>query len=129
VSDQPQHLQALNLANQIRIERSTVRAWVKEPADKVVSRHRLADLIDPDGGLKDCLGSMSLEAFLMWGYRIYPCVRRGCYELADANPNRELRKLTLRQRRIIANALRMPAAQLEEARHLHEWQRRREVAA
>lgn len=129
MTERPQHLRALDLANKIRFERAAVRLWVKEPADSIVSRHRLADLIDPDGGLKDCLGSLPLEEFLLWGYKLYPRVRQGCYELADVSPARELRALTLRQRRIIANALRMPGAQLEEARHLHEWQRRRRGVA
>lgn len=124
-----QSLEALALANQSRYARAALRAWVKEPADAIVSRHRLADIIGDPDGLPDCLRTLMLEDFLLWGYRMYPRHRRGCYELADTHAGRLLGALTVRQRSVIADGLRMPAVQLEEEAHMHAWQRRQNQRA
>lgn len=126
MSAQPQHMQALNLANEIRFERAAVRAWIKEPGDAIVSRHRLADLLT-EAPLRTCLRTLLLEDFLMWGFRLQATRRQGCYELADANAGRMLGALSDRQRNVIAGALRMPSVELEEARKMREWQRRQDA--
>lgn len=129
-AEKPQHLQALDQANETRLRRSALKAWVKEPGDQIVSRNRLADLITAyTGPVEPALRSLMLEDFLMWGYRMYPSRRNACYALAECTPHRKLGDLTDRQRRLVANTLLMPAAQLDEAVKLHDWQRRHGTAA
>lgn len=120
MTGQPQHLQALQLANRARFERAELRAWVKEPAETVESRERLAAILD--GPLPDCLRTLMLEDFMRWGWKLIPARRRAVCRLAGCSDTRTLGQLTDRQRDVIARALRLSTFDLEQARDLQEFE-------
>ena len=126
---QPQHMQALAKANRLRLERAALREWVREPADSIVSRHRLASILDTDGPVSPCVARMPVEEFLRLGWNLQYSRVTGCCELAQCQPYRELGRLTDRQRRVIAGALRMGGEEFREARHMHSFERQHGIAA
>lgn len=115
----PQHMEALDLGNRIRTERAALRRWVKEPGESVESRERLAAVLD--GPLPDCLRTLLLEDFLMWGWKLLPSRRKACFRLAGCSAVKTLGELTDRQRDVVAGALRLSVFDLGQARDSHEF--------
>lgn len=125
MSAQPQHLEALDKGNRIRLERAALREWVREPADPTASRERLASIVDEP--IPENLASLQLEKFLRWGWKMVPSRISGVYRLAECTGFKALGDLTDRQRVIVARALRASSADLETAKGEHEfarWMRR-----
>lgn len=127
MTEQPQHLQAMGLANEVRHERHDIRAWVKEPADSYESSLRLAALLE--GPVTPGLRNLAIGEFLRWGRRSQPTRRTCAIRFAGCTELRTIGALTERQRTIIARALRMPFEELRAARDLHEFERWHGIAA
>lgn len=106
MSEQPQHMAALDRANEVRLARAELKRSIKAGATTA------AEVIEPGGRIPDCARSMTIGELLgsqeRWG-RVR--VRKFLVRL-EISESRAVGNLTSRQRRVLAEALARVAAGL-----------------
>ncbi len=110
---EPQHMTALATANARRLARAELRRQVSTPATFSASSGELAEILA--AGVPECMASMRLEDALRWVRRI-PYYRIN--EILDAVGCTEWKKvgdLTLRQRSVLVNELRLFSMEAQAA--------------
>lgn len=107
MTEQPQHMTALDLANKIRLERAALHRHVRNAPDFETSCVELARILD--GNPPTAVGGMFVSELLQW-----TVFRRGMHKQrwitdtlrqAGCSEHRRVRELTARQRTVIVDAL------------------------
>lgn len=99
----PQHLAALELANEVRTARAHLRRSIHDTGNYDTSRLRLAELFRD--GPPECMATMRLDAALDWVYRMGPVRIASCLRAAECSPYKRIGDLTPRQQERLIMAL------------------------
>jgi hypothetical protein len=101
----PQHLQALERANAVRLQRAQMKRWIRQPEDSYASRERaIAVLLDPTAYPHAM--SMPVGELLRASRRMGPTMVRRLLHRARIGEMREVGRLTFRQASELAGLLR-----------------------
>lgn len=112
----PQHMQALELANQLRLERSKIRIEVHS-LDNAAGRGLLADIIEQR---PRCVHSIDVLPMLRWVNRMQVRLARRMLTLADCSEHKRVGELSDRQAAALGRMLRMTSQELAQA--YEDWE-------
>lgn len=94
-----QHMEALALANQIRLDRANERIRIRAIRNYDEGCAELAKLLkDPPA----CMASLRIEMALRWVYRMQHAKIVECLAEAQCSPFKKVGELSPRQRKVIA---------------------------